>query len=114
MARYEHLNIYKSAFDLVKIVESQVLTFSKYNKYTLGTDLRNFSRNILFMIIEINNLTDKKSKLKELELEIEKLKILIRLCKELNVFSSFGAYENIISKTIEIAKITQGWLKSSK
>lgn len=114
MARYEHLAIYKTSFDLVKIIENQVSTFSKYNKYTLGTDLRNFSRNILFLVIEINNLRDKENKLKELELEIEKLKILIRMCKELNAFSSFGAYENIITKTIEIAKITQGWLKSSK
>jgi len=114
MARYEHLNIYKVAFDLVKIIEIQVLTFSKYNKYTLGTELRNFSREILFLIIEINNLRDKNLKLKELELKIEKLKVLIRLCKELQSFSSFGAYENIITKTIEIAKISQGWIKSCK
>ena len=112
MARYEHLKIYKSSYNLVKTIENQVKYFSKYNKYTLGTELRNISRNILFKIIQINNLNNKKEELKQLELEIEKLKILIRLCKELNAFSSFGAYEEIILKTIEIAKMTQGWLKT--
>jgi hypothetical protein len=36
MARYEHLAIYKKAFDFNLYVEQIVHNFSRYYKYTLG------------------------------------------------------------------------------
>jgi hypothetical protein len=36
MARYEHLPIYKKAFDLFLYFEKIVRKFSRYDKYTLG------------------------------------------------------------------------------
>ena len=38
MARYEHLPIYKKAFDLNLYFEQTVQQFSRYHKYTLGTE----------------------------------------------------------------------------
>lgn len=39
MARYEHLPIYKKAMDLTVYFEKIVRNFSRYNKYTLGSEL---------------------------------------------------------------------------
>jgi hypothetical protein len=47
MARYEHLPIFREAYDLTVHIEKIVRNFSRYHKYTLGTDLRNKSRAIL-------------------------------------------------------------------
>ena len=44
MARYEHLPIYREAYDLTLHIEKIVQNFSRYHKYTLGTDLRNGMR----------------------------------------------------------------------
>lgn len=44
MARYEHLPIYKKALDVAVHFEKVVAGFSRYHKYTLGTELRNQSR----------------------------------------------------------------------
>ena len=44
MARYEHLPLYKTAMELTVYIETVVRTFSRYHKYTLGTDLRQQSR----------------------------------------------------------------------
>lgn len=54
MARYEHLPIFRAAFDLAVHVEKIVRGFSRYHKYTLGTELRDGSRRILQRIIEAN------------------------------------------------------------
>ena len=51
MACYEHLPIYKKAFDLAVHFEKVVAGFSRYHKYTLGTELRNCSRGIVLSII---------------------------------------------------------------
>jgi hypothetical protein len=47
MARYEHLPIYKKAFDLFLYFEKIVRKFSRYDKYTLGADLRDTARAVL-------------------------------------------------------------------
>ena len=47
MARYEHLPIYKQALDAAVHFEKVVAGFSRYHKYTLGTEIRNQSRAVL-------------------------------------------------------------------
>jgi len=38
MARYEHLPIYRDALNLAVYFEKMVAGFSRYHKYTLGTE----------------------------------------------------------------------------
>ncbi len=54
MAQYEHLPIYKKAYDFTLYVEKIVHNFSRYNKYTLGTELCELSREVLRLIRRAN------------------------------------------------------------
>lgn len=54
MARTEHLPIYKRAYDLCLWVEQVVRGFSRYHKYTLGTDLRAAARRALLLVVRGN------------------------------------------------------------
>ena len=56
MARYEHLPIYKKAMDLTIYFEKIVRNFSRYHKYTLGSELREKSREIVGLIIKATPL----------------------------------------------------------
>jgi hypothetical protein len=64
MARYEHLPIYKTAMDLTVYVEQVVRNFSRYHKYTLGSDLRQQSRELVTVIIRANSRREKVSVLR--------------------------------------------------
>jgi len=55
MARYEHLPIFKTAMDLTIYLEQVVRNFSRYHKYTLGSDLRQQSRELVTVIIRANS-----------------------------------------------------------
>ena len=55
MARYEHLPIYKSALDMTVHFERLVAGFSRYHKYTLGTELREASPAVLMQVVRANN-----------------------------------------------------------
>lgn len=44
MARHEHLPIEKAALDMTVHFEKSVAGFSRHHKYTLGTELRQGSR----------------------------------------------------------------------
>lgn len=66
MARYKHLPIYKTAMDLVVYLEQVVWNFSRYHMYTLGSELRQQSRELVTVIIRANSRREKGPVLEEL------------------------------------------------
>jgi hypothetical protein len=61
MARYDHLPIYKTALDVAVGFEKLVAGFSRYHKYTLGTELRNGSRRVVEQIVRANSARSNES-----------------------------------------------------
>ena len=59
MARYEHLPLYKTAMAMAVYIETVVRSFSRYHKYTLGTDLRQRSRELVTVFIRANSQREK-------------------------------------------------------
>lgn len=55
MGRHEHLPIYKAALDMAVRFEKLVEGFSRYRKYTLGTELHEGSRAVLQQVLRANN-----------------------------------------------------------
>jgi hypothetical protein len=112
MARYEHLPIYKKAFDLTVHFEKIVAGFSRYHKYTLGTELRNRSRGIVLAIIRANSSRDKIIYLMQLRGDLEELLLLIRVCKETKAFKSFKAFQFVVEEVTSISRQNAGWLRA--
>ena len=115
MARYEHLPIFREAYDLAVHLEKIVRSFSRYHKYTLGTDLRNKSRRILDKIMEANNARDDRAAhLLELRQELESFKVLARLCHESGGFASTRSYLHVAERITNLARQNEGWIKKTR
>jgi hypothetical protein len=71
MARYEHLPIYKSAIDLAIFMENQVRNMSRYNKYTVGAELRKRTLAALSYVVRANSVYEKIEPLSELRIILE-------------------------------------------
>ena len=112
MARYEHLPIYKKAFDLAVYFEKVAAGFSRYHKYTLGTELRNRSREIVLSIIRANSSRDKTPHLMQLRNDLEELLLLVRLCKETKAFKSFKAFQFAAEEVTAVSRQNEGWLRA--
>jgi hypothetical protein len=112
VAQYEHLPIYKAAFDLLIYFEKIVKNFSRYNKYTHGTALRDLAREALVLIIRANNSSEKLPVLEELRIRLEELKTVIRICKEVSAFPNFNSFETSINQVINLSKQNEGWMKN--
>jgi hypothetical protein len=108
---YENLPVYKKALDLAVYIETIVFYFSRYHKYTVGTDLRNLSRHIVVLIAKANLKSVRKETLAQSLESIEELKILIRICKETKAFRSLKSYEFAARLTIDVARQCEGWYR---
>ena len=112
MARYEHLPIYKEAFDLALYFEKAVRGFSRYDKYTLGADLRNLSREILRLIQRANSEEDRIETLQEVRGKVAELKTVLRLARESGAILRTNSYEFASGKAVNIGRQNEGWLAS--
>ena len=78
--------IYKQALDVAVYFERAVAGFSRYHKYTLGTELRNQSREIVGRVIRANSARDKQPELLMLRERLEALLVTMRIAKEVQAF----------------------------
>jgi hypothetical protein len=110
---YDNLPIFKSALDLVVYIETIVKGFEKYHKYTVGEDLRNYSKELMFLIQRANMSEERVSELVNLRNKCEEVKMLIRVVKELKAFKSFKQFEYSSKLTMNICRQAQAWLSKS-
>jgi len=109
---YDNLPIYKSALDLVVYIETIVKGFERYHKYTIGEDLRNYSKELLFMIQRANMSSQREAELLKLRDKAEEVKMLIRVAQELKIFKSFKQFEYCSKMSFEVCRQSQAWLGS--
>ena len=111
MAQSEHLPIYKASCDFSLYVEQLVHGFSRYHKYSLGTELREGARWVLRLVVRANGRCDKVPVLLEIRERCEDLKVLLRLGHDAKALPNFRAFEHAITQVVGIAKQNEGWLK---
>ncbi len=110
----EALPIYKSALNLAIYMEQIVRGFEKYHKYTMGVELREKSKTLLFAINRANLSEDKVKTLTHLRDSCEDMKMLIQLSKELKAFKNFGQFEHSSLLAVAVCKQAQAWLGATK
>jgi hypothetical protein len=106
--------IFKKAMELNVYIETIVRNFSRYHKYSIGAELRDKAREILYGIYKVYFSKDKKSMLEKLRDTTEEMKIIIYLAKELKAFKNFKQFEISSGIVFELSKQAQGWLRSLK
>jgi len=113
MAQYEHLPIYKKAYDLTLYFEKIVRNFSRYHKYTVGAELRQKARAVVQLIRQANSTPDKAPVLLKNREILEDLKLTIRLCKDLQAFHNFNSFQYSINEVVDLCRQNEGWLKTA-
>lgn len=108
---YEGLPIFRAATDMVAYFETIVRGFSRYHKYTMGTDLRSLSYAILDLVVEANRKIDRIEKLRGALNKLQKLKSRLQVCAEIRAFRRPNNFPTATRKVIDISKQCEGWLR---
>ncbi len=108
------LPIYRAALELAVYMEQTVRHFDRYHKYTVGTDLRQKSKGVLFGISRAHLAEEKLPALVELRDSCEEMKMLIQITKELKAFKNFKQFEHSSLLVVTVCKQAQAWLNAAK
>lgn len=84
----------------------------KNHRYTLGEKIQNTLLNLLLILSDTIYSKEKKPLLQKANKEIEKLRLLTRLLKDLAIISTDN-FRFIVSSINEIGQMVGGWMKSS-
>lgn len=99
--------IYALLLWLIPILEK----FPRSQKFLLADRIENLLLDILELVISAVYSKNKKDTLKEANLTLEKLRYLIRLCKDLK-YLNIKRYEYISNSVNEIGTEIGAWIKS--
>lgn len=84
--------------------------FPKRIRFTFSGRIDNLALDILEKIIAAAYTSDKAGLLKQANLELEKLRVLLRLCHE-RKYISVRSYEYAVKELYETGRMIGGWIR---
>ena len=113
MSNNQNFPIFRTALELCVYIETIVKSFDRYHKYTIGEDMRKFSKDMLFIINRVGLIKDKTRALTKLRDRCEDMKMLLLISKELKAFKSFKQFEHSSKLSVAVCKQAQAWLSAT-
>ncbi|MDD2934871.1 MAG: diversity-generating retroelement protein Avd [Candidatus Pacebacteria bacterium] len=108
MARYQHLPIFQSTYDLTLEIHKRANNFPRMHRHSIGEKIKNTSIDLLDLIVTANSAKNKTMYLENAQNILEKLKIYIRICFDLKILGQKG-FEFLTRKIDEIGRQLNKW-----
>ncbi len=104
------LIIYQKLYDAILYVFPILNKFPKNQRFVLAQQIQNTLLNAVQLIAEANLQRDKRKTLFQLDVELDKARLLIRLAHDLNLLSH-KQYGQMAEKLSEVGRLLGGWRK---
>lgn len=104
------LKVFHKTYELIKELHGILKKFPKSEKYTIVKRIENRLLDILEGLMIANTEVDKLNSLNKINLDLDILRVLIRLSKDFR-YISFLQYELIIKQVDEIGRMVGGMIK---
>jgi len=115
ISMYTKLLIFQKTYDFTLWFYPIINRIPKSHRLVLGRQMEELTLTLLILIIKANKARDHKRLeiQRQISDEIDCLRILIRLTKDLR-FMSITQYQHAVKKLNEIGKMLYGWTNTSK
>lgn len=100
-------------YDIILWLMPQVEKFPRDLKFTLGDRVISTLLDSLEMIVEAAYSRDKQHLLRKLNLQLEKLRYLVRLSKDVKAMN-IKKYAFISNEIDELGRMVGGWIKAER
>ena len=109
----DDLIVYQKTYDFMLWLHPVVNKFPKSQRFVLGQRIENKTLDLIHSMLSANIEREKSVLLKQASVELDELRMLIRLAKDLH-FVSVKQYGVAAEKMNEIGKLLFSWMKVSK
>ncbi|MDP2652207.1 MAG: diversity-generating retroelement protein Avd [bacterium] len=106
-----NLAIVEKTYELILWLYPVVNRFPKSQRFVLGQHIENTLLDMLENIIAANQTRDKTPHLKHVSVDLDKLRLLVRLAKDLK-FMSIKKYAFAAERINEVGRMLGGWIKA--
>ena len=113
MPRPEELPIFTRWMAFLEWLLPTTEKFSKRVRFTFADRINNLALDIVEDLVEARYSRDKGRILKRINLRLEKLRILLRLCHRLKYLPHQG-YEHAMRALNEVGRMLGGWIKQQE
>lgn len=109
----EQETIVEKAYEFLKYLLPVLSKLPRDQRFFLGDRMQNLAADILERLLEAYYApaAEKRALLRNVNLQLTKLRYYVRLCFERGYYGS-GKYKEINEKINEIGRMTGGWLKA--
>ena len=107
------LPVFLKWFDFLKWLLVTTERFPKKVRFTFSDRMNELGLAIVESLVEARYSKDKKAILRKINLDLEKLRVLIRLSYELKFLSTPG-YEQATKSLQEVGRMVGGWMKQNQ
>jgi hypothetical protein len=108
----EELKVLQKAYDLCVYLVPQVNKFPRDFKFTLGDRIVNAAFDVVEALVEARYTRERREILVRVNLRLERMRVLLRLSRDLGVFS-LKSVEHSAKLIDEVGAMVGGWLKTA-
>ena len=112
MMHNQDLPLHKATLDLCVYVDTIVKNQEKYHKYGIGSELRDATREMFYLVSRIMYAKEKHLLLEELVKKCDETKGILVLAKAIKAFKSFKQFEHSSLLTVSVCKQAHAWFNS--
>ena len=105
-------SILEKGYDLLKFYLPLIEKFPRHQRYLIGDRVQVLAMDVLGLLSEAYYLpaSEKKGRLIQVNIKLEMLRYLNRLCFESGYYTSLK-YKEVAEKLLELGRMNGGWLK---
>ena len=107
----EELKILQKTYDMLQYLYQSLQQYPKAEKYVLAADTKAAAYELLRLLITANKRYHKKTTMQDADIQLDILRHLIRLGKDLG-FLPIKKFEVLSGMTTEIGKMLGGWMRT--
>lgn len=102
--------IFVRTYDLIQWLIQHVLKFPRNQRFILAEAITRIALHFEELLIEAGMGLSTADRLKEADIELAKLRLQLRRCRDMHLFS-LAQYEHVAHMTTELGRLLGGWRK---
>ena len=111
--RHEDLPVFVRWMAFIKWLLPTTEKFPKRVRFTFANRIDNLALDVVEDLVEARYARRKTNRLKQINLKLERLRILLRLCHDLT-YLPHGSYEFAMRSLDDVGRMVGGWIRQQE